>query len=156
MHLVGDTALNHTVQTFYRESHILCFPDFLHVPVCKEEVSPKEERSSGLVQEEPQPPQIKEEQEELLERPEKAAGLTLTLLAVKSEDDGETEPVASTSTEHMKTQADVEDCGTSQPPSDDQLLSSHCSESDTEDSDEWEEKREDLNLKPKKTNALHK
>ena len=69
----------------------------------------------------------------------------MTLLAVKSEGDEnrETEPVASTSTEHMKTQADVEDCGTSQPTSDEQLLSSHCSESDTEDSDEWEETRGD-------------
>ena len=81
----------------------------------------------------------------------------LTLVAVKSEDDGEeTEPLPSTSTEHMKTQADVEDCGTSQPTSDDQLLSSsHCSQSDTEDSDEWEESRRDqlaLNTpKPHKT-----
>ena len=130
--------------------------------MCKEEVSPEEEWSSSLVQEEskspkyeripsavqeePQLPQIKEEQEELFQRPEEAGGSTLTLLAVKSEGDDEnreTEPVASTSTEHMKTQADVEDCGTSQPTSDDQLLSSHCSESDTEDSDEWEETRGD-------------
>ena len=98
--------------------------------MCKE-VSPEEEQ---------QPPQIKEEQEE------EAGGSTLTLLAVKSEGDDEnreTAPVASTSTEHMKTQADVEDCGTSQPTSDDHLLSSHCSESETEDSDEWEETRGD-------------
>ena len=114
------------------------------VPVCKEEVPPEEERSSSLVQEEPQPPHIKEEQEELLQRAQEAGGSTLTLLAVKSEDENrETEPVAGTSTEHMKTQADVEDCGTSQPTSDEQLLSSHCSESDTEDSDEWEETRGD-------------
>ena len=89
--------------------------------------------------------EIKEEQEELLA--EEADGSTLTLLAVKSEGDDEhreTEAVGSTSTEHMKTQADVEDCGTSQPTSGDhQLLSPHCSESDlTEDSDEWEETRE--------------
>ena len=129
------------------------FPlDFLHITVCKEQVSPEEEWSSSLVQEEPQPPQIKEEQEELLHRPEEAGGSMLTLLAVKSEGDDESrEPVASTSTEHMKTQADVEDCGTSQPTSDDQLLSSsHCAEvevkleSDTEftddsDSDHCEE-----------------
>ena len=116
----------------------------MHVPVCKEEVPPEEERSSSLVQEEPQPPHIKEEQEELLQRAQEAGGSTLTLLAVKSEDENrETEPVAGTSTEHMKTQADVEDCGTSQPTSDEQLLSSHCSESDTEDSDEWEETRGD-------------
>ena len=113
--------------------------------MCKEEVSPEDEWSSSLVQEEPQPPQIKEEQEELLERPEETGGSTLTLLSVKSEGDDEnreTKPVANTSTEHMKTQADVEDCGTSQPTSDDQLLSSHCSESDTEDSDEWDVSRE--------------
>ena len=92
-----------------------------------------------LVQEEPEPPQIKEA---LLQRPEEADGSTLTLLTLKSVHDDENremEPLSSTSTEHMKTQADVEDCGTSQPTSDDQLLSSHCSESDiTEDSDEWE------------------
>ena len=99
--------------------------------------------NSSLVKEEPEPPHIKEEQEELLLRPEER----LTSLAVKSEDDGE-EPVARTLTDHMKTQA--EDCGTSQPASNDVLLSSHCSESDTEDSDEWEEKREDLNFKPEK------
>ena len=105
----------------------------------KEEVSPEEEWSSSLVQEEskspkyeripivvqeePQLPQIKEEQEELFQRPDEAGGSTLTSRAVKSEDDDEnreTEPVASTSTEHMKTQADVVDCGTSQPTSDDQ------------------------------------
>ena len=126
--------------------------------VCKEEVSPERERSSGLLQEEPEPPHIKEEHEELLQRPEEPDGSTLTLPAVKSEDDDEsrdTEPLASTSTDHMKTQADVEDCGTSQPTSDDQLLSLHCSESDTEDSDEWEDSRRDqpaLNtLKPCKT-----
>ena len=45
----------------------------------------------------------------------------------------ETDPPASTS------YARIEDCETSQPTSDAQLLSSHCSESDTEDSDEWEE-----------------
>ena len=109
--------------------------------MCKEEVSSEEERSSSLVQEEPEPPHIKEEQEEeLLQRPEEVDRSMPTIVAVKSEaDDGEnrdTEPVASTSTEHMKTQAD---CGTSHPTSDEQLLSSHCSESDiTEDSDEWE------------------
>ena len=119
------------------------FLDFVSLPVCKEELFPEhQERSPSL--EEPQPPQIKEEQEELLQ--EEADGSTLTLLAVKSEGDDEnreTEAVASTSTEHMKTQADVEDCGTSQPTSGDQLLSPHCSQSDvTEDRDEQEEARE--------------
>ena len=74
--------------------------------MCKEEVSHEHQQSSSLVQEEPQPPQIKVELEELMED-----GSTLTLLAVKSEGDvenRETEAVASTSTEHMKTQTDVE------------------------------------------------
>ena len=103
--------------------------------MCKEE-----ERKSSLVQEELQPLQIKEEQQEELQRPEEAAGSSLTLQAVKHEDDEnrDTEPLASTSAEHMETQSDVEDCGASQPTSDDQLLSSHRSESDSdyEDSDD--------------------
>ena len=117
----------------------LVFPlETLHLSLCKEETPPEQHvGNSSLVKEEPEPPHIKEEQEELLLRPEER----LTSLAVKSEDDGE-EPVARTLTDHMKTQA--EDCGTSQPASNDVLLSSHCSESDTEDSDEWEEKREEF------------
>ena len=58
--------------------------DVLHNPVC-EEVSPEEERGSSLIKEEQQPPQIKEEHEELLQRPEQADVSTLTLLAVKGE-----------------------------------------------------------------------
>ena len=47
------------------------------MPVCKEEVSPEEEWSSSLVQEESELPQIKEEQgEELLQRPGEAGGST--------------------------------------------------------------------------------
>ena len=57
--------------------------------VCKEEVSPEQERSSSLLQEEPEPPHIKEEQEEILQRPEEPDGSTSTLPAVKSEDDDE-------------------------------------------------------------------
>ena len=54
--------------------------------MCKEEVSPEHEKSSSLVQEEPQPPHIKDEQEELLQKPEEAGGSMFTLLAVKTED----------------------------------------------------------------------
>ena len=109
--------------------------------VCEEEASPEhQERISSLVQVKPEPPQIKEEQEETLLRPEEAAGSPLTLPAVKSEadedEDRKTEPLASTSTGHMTTQADVEDSGASQPASADQLLSPHSSESDADDSDE--------------------
>ena len=115
--------------------------------MCKEEVPPEQHvGNSSLVQEIPEPLQIKEEQEEHLQIPEEV----LTSLAVKSEGDGEnTEigPVASTSTEHMQTGA--EERGTSQPAGDDKLLSSHGSESDTDDSDEWEEKREDLSASVK-------
>ena len=78
----------------------ICLPAFLPLPVCKEELFPEHEESSpSLVQEEPQPLQIKEEQEELLQ--EEADGSTLTSLAVKSEGDDkkrDTEVVASTST----------------------------------------------------------
>ena len=121
--------------------------------MCKEE-----ERNSSLVQEEPQPLQIKDEQQEqLLQRPEEAAGSTLTSLAVKREDDEnrDTEPLASTSTEHMETQAHVEICGASQPTSDDQLLSSHRSESDSEDSDFWEETREPKSSKQTPSPKTH-
>ena len=107
---------------------------------CKENISTEQqEKNYCLVKEEPEPPPIKEERQELLQRPE--GGLT----AMKSEHDGEkreTEPVASTSTQHMKTLCDAEHCGTPQPTGDDQLHSSHCSESNTEDSDEWEETKE--------------
>ena len=66
--------------------------------VCKEEVSPEQERGSSLLQEEPEPPHIKEEpelphtkeeQEELLQRPEEPGGSTSILPAVKSEDHDE-------------------------------------------------------------------
>ena len=55
--------------------------DLRLLPVCKEEVCPDhEEQSSSLVQEEPQPPQIKEERgEELLGRPEEAEGSTMAI-----------------------------------------------------------------------------
>ena len=90
--------------------------------MCKEE-----ERKSSLVQEELQPLQ-KEEQQEELQRPEEAAGSSLTLQAVKHEDDEnrDTEPLASTSTEHMKTEAYIDYWIPSSPPaSDDQLLPSN-------------------------------
>ena len=57
--------------------------------MCEEEVSQEvEERSSSLIKEEPQPPQIKEERLDLLQRPEEDdGGSTLTSAAVKREDD---------------------------------------------------------------------
>ena len=56
------------------------------IPDVQEEFSPKRERSSSRLQEEPEPPEIKEEQEELhLQCPEEPDGSTLTSLAVKRE-----------------------------------------------------------------------
>ena len=55
--------------------------DVTLLPVCEEEVSlEQQERSINVVQLNPEPPQIKEEQEELLQKPEEAGGSTLTLL----------------------------------------------------------------------------
>ena len=91
----------------------------LHMVVCKEEVSPEQERSSSLLQEEPEPPHIKEEQEEILQRPEEPDGSTLTLPALKSEEDVDEEATSSRCFEiEVELDADTDD---------------------TEDSDEWEE-----------------
>ena len=92
----------------------------------------QEERISSLFQEEPG--SIKEEHDELLQISEEE-----TLLSFKHEDDDEnmqTDHIANTLSQHMEIQVGVEDYGTSQPTSGDQLLSSHRSESDTEDCDE--------------------
>ena len=96
------------------------FPiDIRLLPPCKAELSAEhQEQNSSLVQEEHgESAQIKEEQEELLLRPEEG----LTPLAVKTEEiDEQTETVASSiPAEHMKIQADEEGCGTSQPTGDD-------------------------------------
>ena len=92
--------------------------DLLLLPVCKEEVPlEQQEWSSSLVQEEPQPLHIKEEQEE--QSPVEADGATRPLRACRLS------------------------LHSTQPPTrDEQLLSSHGSESDTEDSEDWEETRE--------------
>ncbi|WP_227487645.1 hypothetical protein, partial [Nocardioides malaquae] len=62
-----------------------CSLDILHIVVCKEEE--EQERSPSQLQEEPEPPHIKEEHEETLQHPEEPGGSTLTSLAVKSETD---------------------------------------------------------------------
>ncbi|XP_022602892.1 zinc finger protein with KRAB and SCAN domains 1-like [Seriola dumerili] len=111
--------------------------DVQQLLVCKKE---QQEWSSSLDQEDPEPPHIKEEQEELWtsQEGEQLQGLeeaditkfTFTPVPVKSEDDDdeekpqssqlhqsqteenrEAEPPASSSTEHMETEADGEDCG---------------------------------------------
>ncbi|XP_029914170.1 moesin-like isoform X3 [Myripristis murdjan] len=112
--------------------------------VIKEEVPPEQQECSPSVkQEEPEPPHIKEEQEEL----NITKDIPFTPAPVKSEDDEEraqssqlhqsqteenreAEPPASSSTE---TEADEEDL---QASSDGQLLSSHSSEPETEHSED--------------------
>ena len=63
--------------------------------MCEEEVYPEQQyRTPSLIQEEPQPPHIKEEpEEEPLQRPDKADGSTFTFLAVKSEQDEGTQKI---------------------------------------------------------------
>ena len=108
---------------------------------CKENISTEQLKKNRdcLVMEEPEPPNI---EHEFLFRPEEG-------LAVMNSQYRETETVvACTSTHQMRTFCDAEHFGTRQSTSHNQLLSSSCSESDTEDSDEWEENnqyRSDLN-----------
>jgi len=102
--------------------------DILHMVVCKEEDSIKQERSPSLLQEEQETPHIKEEQGELKEEQGdllQPDGSMLTLLAVKGEEEND---------------------------ADEEAISSHCSEVEvelesdtevTEDSDDWEETSED-------------
>ena len=126
---------------------------------------------SSLDQEEPEPPRIKEEQEELWtsQEGEKLQGLeeaditkfTFTPVPVKSEDDEE-KPQSSQlhqrQTEQMETEADGENCGGSEPAKnshpdrhlqpDSDEKTSDSSEPDTDDSDFWTQTRQsqsDLN-----------
>ncbi|XP_070763208.1 zinc finger protein 271-like [Enoplosus armatus] len=121
----------------------------------------QQEWRTGLGREDPEPPRIKEEQEELWssqegeqlqgqEEDDAAARFPCTAVSVKSEDDeeeaqasqlrptqaeekSEAEPPACSSAGQMETEAD----------SSHQLLSLNCCESETEDSnDDWKETRE--------------
>ncbi|XP_070702875.1 gastrula zinc finger protein xFG20-1-like [Pempheris klunzingeri] len=114
-------------------------------------------------QDPPEPPHIKEEQEEVwtsrqgeqLQGPEEAhiTEFPLTPVPVKSEDDEEeaqSSQLHHRHTEHMETEADGEDCGGPGPdrnphprgPLEAEDQTEDCSEPQTEDSEDWEETRE--------------
>ena len=89
----------------------LLFPlENLHLPLCKEE-APLEQHvgNSSLVKEEPEPPHIKEEQEELLLRPEER----LTSLAVNREESATTPvtPLRTTVQPQFSTPSTVSEAG---------------------------------------------
>ncbi|XP_074468517.1 uncharacterized protein LOC141753817 [Sebastes fasciatus] len=140
------------------------FPaDVQQLLVSQEEVPPEQQEwSSRLVQEDPEPPHIKEEHEVLWTRQEgeqlqwlEEADIKFpfTSVSVKSEEE---EPQSSQlherQTEQMETEADGEDCGGPeparnsdpdthlQPDTDDKT--GDCSETETDDSHDWKETRE--------------
>ncbi|XP_074468493.1 uncharacterized protein LOC141753804 isoform X1 [Sebastes fasciatus] len=140
-----------------------CSTDVQQMLVVKQEVPPKQkEWSSSLDQEDPEPPHIKEEPEELWtsQEGEQLQGLeeaditkfTFTPVHVKSEDDEEkpqSSQLQKRQTEQMETEADGEDCGGPeparnsnshlQPDTDDKTGDS--SKPETEYSDDWKETR---------------
>nr|XP_033493254.1 zinc finger protein 260-like [Epinephelus lanceolatus] len=126
--------------------------DVQQLLVVKEEVPPEQEWSSILDQEDPEPPHIKKEQEELWssQEGEQLQGLeeadvkfTFTPVSVKSEDEGEEIPQSSQfhkrQTDQMET-ADGEDCGGAEPArnSDPDTHLQPVSEDDSLDSSETE------------------
>nr|XP_033465291.1 zinc finger and SCAN domain-containing protein 21-like isoform X3 [Epinephelus lanceolatus] len=140
--------------------------DVQQLLVVKEEVPPEQQEwSSSVDQEDPEPPHIKEEQEELWisQEGEQLQGLeeddiikfTSTPVSVKSEDDEE-KPQSSQlhqrHTEQMETEAEGEDCGGAEParnsdldrhlPSETDDKTGESSEPETDDSDDWKETRE--------------
>ncbi|XP_078123374.1 uncharacterized protein LOC144528574 [Sander vitreus] len=151
----------HTEETKLRGEDLP--PDVLKVIVGEEE---QQECSSNVDQEEPEPPpHIKEEQQELWssQQGEQLQGLEeaditkfpFTPVTVKSEDDEEKAQFSQLhqrQTQHMKTEADGEDCGGPeparnshphpllQPETEDQTGDS--SEPETDDSADWKETRD--------------
>ncbi|XP_049891292.1 zinc finger protein 135-like isoform X1 [Epinephelus moara] len=133
--------------------------------VVKEEASPEQQEwSSSLDQEDPEPPHIKEEQEELWssQEGEQLQGLeeadvkfTVTSVSVKSEEEDEEIPQSSQfynrQTEQMETEADGEDCGGPEPARNsdsdthlqpDTIERTLHSEPETDDSRDWEDTQE--------------
>ncbi|XP_078020012.1 uncharacterized protein LOC117245941 isoform X1 [Epinephelus lanceolatus] len=128
--------------------------DVQQLLVVKEEVPPEQQEwSSSVDQEDPEPPHIKEEQEELWisQEGEQLQGLeedyitkfTSTPVLVKSEDDEE-KPQSSQlhqrHTEQMETEAEGEDCGGAEPARNSDP-DTHL-QLETYDSDDWTETRE--------------
>ncbi|XP_075947885.1 uncharacterized protein LOC142949898 isoform X5 [Anarhichas minor] len=142
-------------------------PDFMEdadvqqLLVVKEEVPPEQQEwSSSLDQEDPEPPHIKEEQEELWTSLEgeqlqglEEADVKFSFTLVKTEDDEEeaqSSQLHQRQTEQMETEADGEDCGGPEPgrnsgpdrhpePDTDEKTGDF---SDTDVSDDWKETRE--------------
>ncbi|XP_075931763.1 uncharacterized protein LOC142931635 isoform X3 [Anarhichas minor] len=124
----------------------------------RREVVPPEQQvwSSSLDQEDPEPPHIKEEQEELWTSQEgeqlqglEEADIKFTFTPVKSEDDEEeaqSSKLHQRQTEQMETEGDGEDCGgpepdrNSDPDTDNETEDS--SEPETDDSDDWKQNRD--------------
>ena len=114
----------------------------------KDEIPPEQQDwSYSLDQEEPEPPHIKEEQEELWTNQEEddVTRFTFTAVPVKSEDDDEEKSQSS----QMETEADGEDCGgpepdrNSNPDSETDDRTTEFSVAEVEVScDDWEETRE--------------
>ncbi|XP_054462611.1 zinc finger protein 135-like [Anoplopoma fimbria] len=137
--------------------------DVQQLLVVKEEVPPEQQEwSSSLDQEEPEPPHIKEEQEELWTSQEgeqlqglEEADTKFSFTPVKrEEDEKEAQPSQrhQRQTEQMETEADGEDCGGPEPdknPDSDRHLqlssiekASQCYKQETEVSDDWNETSE--------------
>ncbi|XP_049457548.1 zinc finger protein 32-like [Epinephelus fuscoguttatus] len=131
--------------------------DVQQLLVVKEEVSPEQQEwNSSLDQEDPEPPYIKEEQEELWSSQEgeqlqglEEADINFTFTLAKNEDEGEEIPQSSQlhqrQTDQMGTGADGEDCGGAEPSrnSDPDTYLQPVSEDDSLDSNETEVSTDD-------------
>ncbi|KAL7374631.1 hypothetical protein ABVT39_004321, partial [Epinephelus coioides] len=147
--------------------------DVQQLPVVKEEVPPEQQEwSSSVDQEDPEPPHIKEEQEELWisHQGEQLQGLeedditkfTSTPVPVKSEDDEEEEPHFSQLhqrySEQMETETEGDDCGGPesgrhlQPETHDNTGDSPEPETDDSNDDLKETREYQLGLNALKTN----
>ncbi|XP_078126163.1 uncharacterized protein LOC144530456 [Sander vitreus] len=158
-----DTTDTEMALNIFSSLEDLQFSDVQQLSVSKEEVPPEQwEWSPSLDQQHPEPPHIKEEQEELWisQEREQLQGLEeaditkfpFTPVPVKSEDDEE-KPQPSQlhqrQTEQMETEADREDCGGPEPArNSDPDIALHIntedqtgdsSEPETDDSYEWKE-----------------